>query len=366
MKKLLILAPADNPHTIRWVNYLSKLGYEIILFTLGSFSKSNYIENNVVIYSLEQQINKQGSFISKVKYIKALPMLKGLVTKYNPDIVHAHYATSYGVLGALLKFKPFILSVWGSDVYLFPKKSIIHKLLLKYSLSKANLILSTSYDMKRETLKYTKKNIKVIPFGIDLTIFKNKKSKGILSDSIRGSLVIGTVKSLEKVYGIEYLIKGFNIVLKQNKSLKLVIVGRGDEELHLKTLVKELNIEDNVIFTGYIDPVDVYKYHNIMDIEVFMSESESFGVSVIEASACENPVIVSNVGGLPEVVKENLTGYIVESKNYIQLSEQMQRLIDDTELRENMGKNGRKMVEKDYNLMDNISEMSNIYKKCKV
>jgi glycosyltransferase involved in cell wall biosynthesis len=92
-----------------------------------------------------------------------------------------------------------------------------------------------------------------------------------------------------------------------------------------------------------------------------MSESESFGVSVLEASACEKPVIVSDVGGLPEVVEKNVTGFIVNDKDYMQLSVYLQKLINDRESIKQMGINGRKMVEKKYNWKDNVLEMSNIY-----
>jgi glycosyltransferase involved in cell wall biosynthesis len=293
-----------------------------------------------------------------------LPILRNIIKIEKPNILHAHYATSYGVLGALLKFKPFFLSVWGSDVYLFPNKSFIHKSILRYSLKNADVLLSTSCAMKKETFKYVDKNIKVIPFGVDIHKFRLLNDT---IDNISNSVTIGTVKGLEKVYGIEYLIKGFKIVFDKNPeiSLKLLIVGKGNQESLLKALVKNLNLENQVIFTGYIESSEIVKYHNSIDIEVFMSESESFGVSVIEASACENPVIVSNVGGLPKVVDNNNTGYIVKNKDFVQLSEKLQILLLDPNLRKKMGKKGRQLVKDKYNWENNVLAMSKVYENYK-
>ena len=363
MKKILLLAPADNPHTIKWANSLYESGHKILLVTLGRYDKNNY-NKNIKIYALEQNINKQGALLSKLKYISAFSVIKKAMKEESPDIIHAHYATSYGVLGALSKGSiPFFLSVWGSDIYIFPKKSKLHKFILQFSLNKTNKIFSTSYSMKEETLKYIDKNIEVIPFGIDIEKFHQIKRNDFLIDDLRGSIVIGTVKGLEKVYGIEYLIRAFKIIIENNQelSIKLVIVGKGNEKNNLENLVNELKIEQYTIFTGYVDPSKVVEYHNLMDIEVFMSESESFGVSVLEASACEKPVIVSNVGGLPEVVEHNMTGFIVKSRDYEKLADYLQLLIDDEKMRIDMGKNGRKMVIEKYKWINNVKEMSNIY-----
>src|SRR4030042_230985 len=86
-----------------------------------------------------------------------------------------HDILSYGFIGALSGFHPFIISVWGSDVYDFPYRSIFHKILLKHNLSKADIILSTSHAMADQVRKFTHKNILVTPFGIDLKRFSRNR-----------------------------------------------------------------------------------------------------------------------------------------------------------------------------------------------
>ncbi len=359
--KLLLLSDHSSSHTIKWANSLSNEKDSVCIFGLSSYNKNVY-NNNIKIYSVgfnPDRMRDVKSF-SKFYYLKALPVLKKIIKEFNPDILHAHYATSYGLLGALSGFHPFIISVWGSDIFDFPKKSILHKLVLKYNLSKADKILSTSSAMAVETQLYTSKKIEITPFGVDLDVFKKNDVKNLFN---KNDIVIGTVKALEKDYGIDYLIKAFGII--KNKypelSIKLLIVGGGSLENNLKLLCKELDIKNHTIFTGKIDFAKVPDYYNMLDVYVALSNNESFGVAIIEALACEKPVVVSNVGGLPEIVKNEHTGLIVPAKDTKKLALAIERLIMDKNLRTTLGENGRKRVIKYFNWKDNVQQMIGIY-----
>ena len=215
--------------------------------------------------------------------------------------------------------------------------------------------------MVKEINLYTDKIIEVTPFGVDINQFKPVNFISIFD---KGDIVIGTVKSLEEVYGIEYLIKAFKIVSDRypKMPLKLMIVGDGSLKKELEQLTENLNLEDKTVFTGKVPSVDIPKYQNMLSVSVSVSNSESFGVAIIEASACEKPVVVSDVGGLPEVVVDDITGIVVPSKNPQRTAEAIERLILDENLRENMGKSGRKRVEELYDWDDNVKQMINIYK----
>ena len=234
--------------------------------------------------------------------------------------------------------------------------------MIEYSLRKADKILSTSRAMAAQTKKFTEKEIEVTPFGIDVDKFKPQKNESVFGPD---DLVIGTIKTLEKKYGVEYLIRTFKLVKEKLPAakLKLLIVGGGSLTDSLKELVNELNLEEDTIFTGFINPDEIPKYHNMLDVYVSLSteDSESFGVAVLEASACEKPVVVSRMGGLPEVVEENVTGFVVQNKNIQEAAEVLIKLISDKNLREKIGKAGRERVIKYYNWNDNVTQMIKIY-----
>ncbi|MEJ2507701.1 MAG: glycosyltransferase, partial [Ignavibacteriaceae bacterium] len=172
--KILILADPAVPHTIKWVNSLSKQGIEIYLFGLSYYDKELY-NKNVKISSLNASLeikNKPFGSYSKIIYLTALRSLKKIIKEFKPDIVHSHFASSFGLIGALSGFHPFIISVWGTDIYNFPERSFLHKRIIEYNLSKADKILSTSKAMALQTRKFTDKEIEITPFGIDVNKFK--------------------------------------------------------------------------------------------------------------------------------------------------------------------------------------------------
>lgn len=366
--RILMISGAEVPHTMKWAAGLSDIGVEVGVYTLGQYDKSFYDKHNIKVFQDDRGddiYHQKCGGLKKIGYLRYVSNLKNVIKDFKPDILHAHYASGNGLLGALSGFHPYIISVWGSDVYEFPQKSFFHKSVLRYNLSKADKILSTSHVMAKETSKYTGKEIEVIPFGIDLNVFKpmpRKTQKYFQQDDI----VIGTIKTLEKKYGVEYLIRAFSIVRKRHSELplKLLIVGDGTLRGQLEKLVKELNMDEDVVFTGRIPWQDVPIYDNMLDIYVALSESESFGVAIIEASACEKPVVVSDAGGLPEVVDDHVTGLIVPKKDSIAAAEAIEKLVLDINLRCKMGKDGRMRVEKLYDWKYNLKEMINAYDEC--
>lgn len=366
--RILILSDSDSPHTLKWAKSIQNSGFTVAIFSISKINFSLYQDSpEITLFSSEVpkeiQFKRETSF-SKLIYLKGLKHLKNTINIFKPDIVHAHYVSSYGFLGSLTKFHPFIISVWGADIYNFPKKSLIHWLMIKYNLSQADQILSTSKVMKFETEKYTKKRISVIPFGIQLNKFYPKKFESLFKSE---NIVIGTVKTLEKKYGIEYLIRAFKLVKDMRPEIptKLLIVGRGSLTDRLKGLVIELGLSEDTVFTGYIDNSEIEKYHNMLDIAVYPSteDSESFGVSVLESSACGKPVIASNVGGLPEVVDDGKTGYLVKKEDPRLVADCIVKLIEDKKLRNLFGANGIKKVKDEYDWENSVGQMISVYKK---
>ena len=366
--KILLLADSNSSHTIKWATSLAEKDFEIIIFSFTENVTDIYKKyKSIIIESAGipriKQFNTELHF-SKVIYFSAIPAVKRIIKKYKPDILHAHYASSYGLLGAITSFHPFIVSVWGSDVFDFPKKSFLHKVIMKYIFRKADKILSTSNIMATETNLYTQKKIEVTPFGVDTEKFQPRKSINLFRNE---AIVIGTVKTLEKKYGILFLLKSFANVKSKHPELplKLLIVGGGTEEKQLKALAVRLKISGETIFTGKINHDEVNKYHSQFSIAVFPSinDSESFGVSVLEASACEVPVVASKIGGVPEVVQDGITGILVSPKDEMVLAEAIEKLVLNADLRSKMGKAGRKFVQQNYELKSSVAKMTIQYRE---
>ncbi|WP_262461098.1 glycosyltransferase [Alloalcanivorax balearicus] len=356
-KKVMFLANATVGHTIKWVNEISRSGIDVVL--VSKEDRSPEIEDTVKYVRLKHR--------GGLGYVRNAGQLRALVKKHKPDIINAHYASGYGLLARLAsvkKYVPYLLSVWGSDVYRVPGRGRFWKWLVKGNLRYASAVGSTSHDMGHvvKRLCPTKK-VLITPFGVDIDVYKKSKE-----DMKEDQFVVGTVKKLEFVYGMDVLIKAFSLAKSQrpHMNLELRIAGGGSQLAELKRLCNELGLKkDDVKFLGRLEQEQVPAALNDLDVYVAVSRSESFGVAVLEASACEVPVIVSNVGGLPEVVADGLTGYIVESENADALSRKLIKMMDSKQdARFCMGKAGRAFVKDNYEIGHTTSIMIQAYKEC--
>ena len=359
MKKICYLADASSPHTKKWCEFFINNGYEVSVISLN---KGDIKGAKVFSFDFDVKGNKNKSAIKKIKYLKVIKEIKKIVYEIKPDILHAHYASSYGLLGSLINYKPYIISAWGTDIYEFPKNGLKHEKIIKYNFKKADYLFSTSKAMAEEMKKYTNKEISITPFGIDIEKYRMNESI-IKEKNTRNYRVIGTIKTLEKRYGIDYLIKAFAIVKSryEREEVYLKIAGDGSQLENLKNLVKELNLDEYVEFLGRINQEDVADTFNSFDIAVFPSLKESFGVSSLEAQACGVPVIITNVGGHPETVLNGESGLVVEAKNENILADAIISLLEKKEDLKQLGLNGADFVKKEYELNKIFNEIEKIY-----
>ena len=363
--KIIFLSDANSIHTFKWIESLSSNSFEIKLFSLFKPKKDlieKYKKFNVKIISPDLLSNIKDlrePNLSKIKYLQAIPLLKKTIKDFGPDILHAHYASSYGILGYLSRFKPFILSVWGSDVYHFPYKNRLNKYLIKLVIRNSDKVCSTSSAMKKIIEKeYKRYDVEVISFGVDLNLFKPSFNSKKFN--------VGTIKSIEDYNGIDCLIDAAQLVIKDyKKNIYFQIIGDGTLKKEMQQKAKDLYIEDKIKFVGFVEHENVIKYYNNLSIFIAVSTRESFGVSVLEAASCEIPSITSNIGGLTEVNINNETGIVIEPNNPEKLAKAIINLYDQEKFRMTLGKNARKRVVEKFNWKHNVSQMIEIYNRFK-
>ncbi len=354
--KIVFLSSADNYHTKKWCEYFVSRNHEVHVI---SFMNDKI--DNVVVHYIDSGASTSSSNIKKIKYLFCIKKIKKIIKDINPDIINAHYITSYGMIATLLGLKKYILSVWGSDVYEFPKKSFIHKLYVKYILRKAPYIFSTSKTMAKEIQKYVNKDIYITPFGVKMDLFSPKRKKVQKEKYIK----IGIAKSIKPIYGYDTLIKSLKIIKNKcgNDFLKLIIIGSGKYEKEYKDLAIKLDVAEMIEWKGFLSQEDVAKELGNIDIAVYPSLAESFGVSAIEAEATGLPVIITNVPGLLEVTIPNETSLVVMKDNSEELADKIIYLVNNEKVRKKMGNAARKFVESKYEYNRCFSEIEKLFIK---
>jgi len=290
----------------------------------------------------------------------------GLLKKYSPDILHTflfHSNILGRILGRIASVPVIISSQRSIDKWRKPWHSFIDK----WTSGLCNIVISNS-DAGRKILlereKISSEKIITIHNGIEIDKFTKvadiQKIRNRLGFS-KEDFVIGIIANLREVKGHRYLFEAFRQAseLLKDRQLKLLVVGEGKLRVELELLAKKLQIENNVFFTGFRD--DVSEILKIIDIFVLSSLWEGFPVSILEAMASSKPVIASNVGGVPEAVVDNVTGFLVPPENAEALSQTIVKLVENKQLLDDMGKAGLKYVQQYFSYEIMIKKTEEVY-----
>ena len=346
--KIAFVAMASSNHTAKWVEYFRDQGNDVILI---SFYPGPEIDRVRTI-----NIKTRGRFgmILKVGYVKKL------LREFRPDILHAHYASSCGIVAALTGYRPFVLSTWGDDVMVFPHKSFLHRWAVGKVIRRADFVTATSEILRTRTKQLVSgdKEVQVVPFGVDLNRF------AYVDRTDRDSFHIGAVRWLTHKYGIDYLVKAVAQLVPAYPGLKLTVVGRGYMLKELQQLACSLKIDKHVTFTGPLPNEEVAQLFKQFDLFTMpsVSEGETFGVAAVEAMATGLPVVASRIGGLPEVVDDGVTGKLIQPADVDSLKKGLEFYLSSKADRLEHGRMGRKRVEELFDWKKNAATMDQLYK----
>ncbi|MCI0557585.1 MAG: glycosyltransferase [Nitrososphaera sp.] len=278
-------------------------------------------------------------------------------------VMHAHeFAMNvYGSLLSKMTGIPIIATVHGKNYYWVKwRRRLAYKFVARQS-----AMVAVSEDLKRFLREYVDihpDNITVVHNGIDVQSYAvsdrahaTRKELGINGNQP----VIGTVGNLYAVKGQMYLLKACSAVAKVFPNFVLLVAGRGDYLGSLEETARNIGIGANVKFLGFRE--DVPALLQTMDIFILPSISEGLPLSALEAMASGKPVVASNVGGIPEVVKDGVTGYLVSPKDPEALADKILLLLRHPELAVDLGRSGRKRVEDSFSLEKMVERYQSLY-----
>ena len=307
--------------------------------------------------------NIRESNLAKIQIIPyvlcCMNKVREAINEFKPDVVHAIWAFPQGTACALLKkLKPFplVVSVVGSEAYL--AKRFHFPSLVSFAANSADTVTANSIASKNAAIRCGVKNkdFEIIYWGIDKKRFNPKVSRTELRKRLKlgNRKIILTVAKLIEKKGVRYLIQAMPAVLKKFPDAKLVIGGDGPQKEELQQLAKNLNLQNSVIFLGWVSMDDLPICYRAADVFVLAAATDELGVPeggqalvTKQAMASGTAVISTNIGGIPDLVKNNKTGLLVEEKNPEQLGEAIIRILGDKKLRQNLIRNAHKLVERE-------------------
>lgn len=360
--RICILANAMAVHTRRWAKAFVEHGHEVHVLSIRKLDIPGVKTHTVHI----GPVNTESIIWTFLSYCYLLLSARYHLRKLKPDIVNAHYVLTHGVIAAFTNYHPLVITAWGSDVVWHRSKTMpwYLRFAIQYVLKRADLICAASKFLvgQVEAFAGPGKSVKRIPFGVDCQLFRPTDNK-IFPKRVK-EFRIGFVKTLSFIYGPDVLIKAMPKILQEIPEARLIMAGQNRMGDISQKLATELSLADKIEFMGFVENSRLPEL--IQSFDVFVNPSvcrESFGVSVLEASACAVPVVASRIGGLPDVCIDGQTGILFEPNSPEALAKAIIQLAKNPELRQNMGQAGRKLVIEKYNWQNNVEETLKLFEQ---
>lgn len=314
--------------------------------------KKRCIEKNLPYYDI--------NILGELDFLSAFKISRFCKLK-NIDIIQAHSAHSQtiAIFVKILISKLKLIAVRRVDFHI--KKNLLSK--LKYGTKKIDRIVSISEFIKKVLLEDGVNENKLITIrsGTNINKFDEIKVDEIFQNSLkqnRNTFLIGTVAAFAGHKDFPNLLKAYKLIKGNLQNTKLCIVGDGPLKYDIENFAKELNIYDDIIFAGFQS--DIGKYLKSFDIFVLASKKEGLGTSIIDAMSVGLPIVATNTGGIPELIKSYNNGILVEPKNPDQLSKAVIEVITNNELRLQLSENAKR-DSANFSIEKNIDKYVELY-----
>lgn len=362
--KICYIADLNQVHSRRWIQEFIDRGHEI--------SVINYVELKQSFFGCKIfDLSKGKNTLSAIDYLRVVPRVRQILNEIEPDILHAHAVNCASRLAVLSGFKPCIITAWGTDLLLDPKRSLIHKYLIKLLISRVDAVTVNSLFLGKTaiSLGLSPDKLHMVKWGLNLNLFK----PGIKVDSLReqlgllNSLAIISPRSFRPLYNIDIVCKAIPSVLKIYPNVIFILKKyQADPEYENKIneMVKVLNMEKSVRFIDYIEDYSMMaKYYNLADIGISVPSSDSTPDSVMEMMACGVVPVVSDLPTVQEWNKDGTGGVVVPTGNPERLAEAIIELLKDKERRTKIIERNLKWTRENYNQTHWMNVMEELYMK---
>jgi L-malate glycosyltransferase len=315
-----------------------------------------FMEN---VYFHEIELRDYPVFISPPYAIGSASKIVEVVTYEQLDVLHVHYAVPHATSAYLAKqvlgdkAPKIITTLHGTDITLVGNDRT-YLPITRFSIVKSDGVTAPSHYLKHAT--YDKLNvstsipIEVIPNFVDCDLFAPRAASDTPPPCCRGSKSQKTLVHISNFRPVKRLPDVIRVLQLINKEIptQLILIGDGPERSQTEAFVRELGLQKRVSFLGKLESfVDILQH---ADLFLLPSETESFGLAALEAMSCGMPVIASNTGGIPEVVTNGETGYLLTVGNVEEMAKNSLRLLTDADLYRRMSSAARKRV------LDNFDE----------
>ncbi len=354
------------------ISHLGGGGTEAYIYTLAQALKE---DNNIYIIYGEKgqgfekfeklQVPLVKMDLNSPYDLKAAKALKKFSQENNIELIHTQFLreNSLAVISKLMGNRARLINTR----HMMDENSSPVKIYNRFLARKNHSIIAVSKSVKELLVRELgpRDNIELIYTGVDLNSFKSANYDFRSSYNIdEETILITSTARLSKEKGHEFIVRSLTKLKEtsKNKDFKLVFIGDGPELNNIRELARELSLLDQLIFTGYQE--DIVSILKASDIFLLASQSEAFGISILEAMACGLPIVTTDSGGTREIIaKDSKAGFLIDYGSSQDLVSSLDQLINNKELRLAYGQEALRLSQENFNLRDTIYKTYDLYRK---
>ena len=348
MRCILYVSDAASIHTRRWVEYQRDLGRKV---HVASF-------RDHVIPGVNVHVLPTFGF-GRAGYLFAIPVLKSLVRRIRPDIVHAQYVTSYGFIAAIANLHPLVLTAWGTDVLISPSESRLARLMAAYAVRHADEVTTVAQHMNASVaaLGVAESRVTAVPFGVDAQVFHPSAAAREPGQRLR----IICTRNFGPIYDIPTLLSALEQLLREGLDFEVDLVGEGPLRGVIEARIARAGLSPRVRLRGHVPHVELAGLLASADIFVTPALSDGNNVSLNEAMACGCFPIGTAIPANAQWLDDGVNGLLYPPGDHAALASCIRNAAGNSELRARAAKVNRDIVERKADWRICVQRMENIY-----
>ena len=338
--KLAYLSIGRHIHTRRWLQWFARRGHQVHLLTVQPGAMEGIEVHDITPLPGPKPL----------RYALGLVTVRRILGRLQPDLLHTHFLTGYGYWGAFSGYRPFLLTVWGDDVYVTPHDSPLKNRLARYALRRADYVTGDSEDIVKKcvALGADPSRSEVTQWGVDFEMFhpqvsgdRVRKKLGIPPDV---PVVLSTRSFTQPYYNIDLVIDTAVEVRHRHPGVHYIIAGHEGDDAAFRRRAREKGLVDAVHWVGRVPHDELPEYLAACTVFVTVPSVDATAVSLLEAMACRCGIVATDLPSAAEWIVGEETGLLVKPRDGHGLVEAVSRLIGDVELHRRVGKSAEALV----------------------
>ncbi|WP_078391140.1 N-acetyl-alpha-D-glucosaminyl L-malate synthase BshA [Shouchella patagoniensis] len=346
---------------------LASRGHEVHFITSEiPFRLDDRIYPNIFFHEVE--VNQYAVFKHPPHDLTAASKIAEVIRTHNLDFLHVHYAVPHAVCAILAKQMSgrdikIMTTLHGTDITVLGFDPSLRQL-IKFGIEQSDMVTAVSNNLVGQTkeLVSTTKPIETVYNFIDEHVYYPKPVEGLRAHYgiLEDEDVIIHISNFRPVKRIVDILKSFQLIMRKRRA-KLLLIGNGPEVPIARQFVIEQGLEDHVLLLG--NQKHIAELLSMSDLMLLLSEKESFGLVALEAMACGVPVIGTSIGGIPEVIEDGVSGFLVELGHIEEVAEKAIQLLSDEQLHDSFKEAALTRVKKTFYSQYIVSQYERLYEK---